>query len=130
MKVLARIILWNIITSCFISLIALLVVCCKSYNNIKNGIRLEFYLKDLKVDMQQISENYFDNAPTQDKKYNKESAECTICFENKNNILLQPCNHSGFCQDCMIEQLKYQRHCPFCRQDIKQIYVIYYDEEK
>lgn len=78
----------------------------------------------------QISENYFDIAPKDGSKYQMEVSLCTICCDQKNDILLQPCNHSGFCQGCMIEYLKYSQQCPFCRQTIQQIYLIYYDEDE
>ncbi len=52
-----------------------------------------------------------------------------ICFERDSNVLLKPCGHSGFCKDCITENLKRSQDCPVCRKEIKKIYLISFDEE-
>lgn len=43
---------------------------------------------------------------------------CIICFNNKRDILLQPCNHLKICKDCygkMAENCRSSILCPYCR---------------
>ena len=39
---------------------------------------------------------------------------CIICFENKSNIILMPCEHDDFCFEC-VDKIKI---CPLCRKTI------------
>ncbi|XP_074646208.1 RING finger and SPRY domain-containing protein 1-like [Tubulanus polymorphus] len=40
---------------------------------------------------------------------------CTLCFDNTASVILQPCQHLGFCMDCAIQLDK----CPLCRDAIQ-----------
>lgn len=39
---------------------------------------------------------------------------CIICYDNKTNIMFEPCNHHVVCSDCS----KNVNKCPICRKDI------------
>lgn len=41
---------------------------------------------------------------------------CTICFDKKADIILLPCRHKGFCDECG----KKLSICPICRGDIEE----------
>ena len=50
--------------------------------------------------------------------------ECTICMNNKSNVILEPCKHKSFCSECICRNdIKI---CPICRADIDIIHVIRY----
>ncbi|KAK7583785.1 hypothetical protein V9T40_004748 [Parthenolecanium corni] len=42
---------------------------------------------------------------------------CTLCFDNKATVLLEPCRHSGFCLKCS----KQLTRCPVCRTKIDEV---------
>lgn len=42
---------------------------------------------------------------------------CTLCYDNMANVVLKPCNHSGYCETC----IKRLSTCPICRSDIESI---------
>jgi len=42
---------------------------------------------------------------------------CSICQENKNDIIQTPCNHN-FCCDCIRKWIKIKSTCPNCRSNI------------
>uniref|UniRef100_A0A146LYJ7 RING finger and SPRY domain-containing protein 1 n=2 Tax=Lygus hesperus TaxID=30085 RepID=A0A146LYJ7_LYGHE len=39
---------------------------------------------------------------------------CTICFDQKANVTLEPCGHNGFCKTCTLQLTE----CPMCRATI------------
>lgn len=41
---------------------------------------------------------------------------CTLCFDKKATVQLEPCGHNGFCSQCAL-QLEL---CPMCRSNIKE----------
>lgn len=45
-----------------------------------------------------------------------EEDSCTLCFDNKANAVLKPCNHQGFCSTCTLQL----ENCPICRQLISE----------
>ncbi|XP_037959495.1 RING finger and SPRY domain-containing protein 1-like [Teleopsis dalmanni] len=49
------------------------------------------------------------------RKVSVEEDSCTICFDQKAIVRLEPCRHRGFCETCA-DQIS---HCPMCRSDIK-----------
>ncbi|CRH00665.1 zinc finger protein, putative [Plasmodium relictum] len=62
---------------------------------------------------------------------------CEICDERSKNVVLYPCMHGGFCETCIrsliINSLKSKDalpHCPFCRNNIKNVYKISYEDEQ
>ena len=69
-------------------------------------------------DIGDIEDNDADDN-TADVKTNKTS-ECNICMENPKNTVLIPCGHV-LCSGCSTNIST----CPFCRQNIAQIYKIY-----
>ena len=51
------------------------------------------------------------------KEYKTEEL-CAICYENKSNIIVKPCNHLFMCKRCCTTgKIK---NCPICRTEIKQ----------
>lgn len=42
---------------------------------------------------------------------------CSICHENKNDIIQTPCNHN-FCKNCICEWLQIKSTCPNCRANV------------
>lgn len=66
--------------------------------------------------MDPISQFYFkkkkdDNTEIQkcDKNVNfKQKLDfCAICYEDRPNILFDPCNHCSICKTCLINNIKY-----------------------
>ncbi|XP_004522766.1 RING finger and SPRY domain-containing protein 1 [Ceratitis capitata] len=49
------------------------------------------------------------------RKVSVRDDSCTLCFDKKATMRLEPCSHRGFCVTCT-EQLKF---CPMCRSDIR-----------
>lgn len=43
-----------------------------------------------------------------------ENETCIICYSNKINTKLEPCNHAGFCDICAQKFNK----CPYCREEV------------
>ena len=41
--------------------------------------------------------------------------DCILCVNNRANIMLEPCQHSGFCEECTLRL----DSCPICRADIQ-----------
>ena len=103
-----------------------------------NTISMVSFISNLKVNMNLISGNFFrkSNDVFEKKKFENEQKEnvqledCIVCCENLSNILIKPCNHSGMCKGCIIEHLKYNKKCPFCREKMKKIFIVFYDEER
>jgi len=50
---------------------------------------------------------------------------CIICFENEKNILLQPCNHLCYCNNCFNKYNLKLTNCPVCRSNINNTSKIY-----
>ena len=65
-----------------------------------------------------------------EKKNNYDFPECMICTNNEPNILIRPCNHGGYCEDCIINYLGTNNCCPTCKIPINKIYVMNYDANK
>ncbi|XP_055377787.1 RING finger and SPRY domain-containing protein 1-like [Condylostylus longicornis] len=78
--------------------------------------------------------NFNDNATlkTQDKiilprhiyleklrKLSVREDSCTLCFDRKGVIRLEPCKHRGFCSKCSVQI----QHCPMCRAAIEEIVI-------
>ena len=49
--------------------------------------------------------------------------ECGICLQNPPNVLLQPCGHWQYCEQCIQQVMHHTATCPLCRQHIKDFYV-------
>lgn len=49
---------------------------------------------------------------------------CTICFEKAKNAVLLDCGHGGLCYNCSIDVFVTSGHCPFCRNEIRQIVTV------
>ena len=52
------------------------------------------------------------------KKLEASSKKCIICDENEPNILLSPCNHAHFCENCIKTWSNTNNTCPTCRVQI------------
>jgi hypothetical protein len=130
-----------------LSLLTMLTVYCKvrqlviqKLNSQKNTmvISLASFAKDLHMHIKQESETYFqklkDQPPKQPAK-DEEAAKqnhrdqlCTICYDQKSEVLIDPCGHSGFCANCMTNCLKEKQDCPICRQKVEKAFLIFFDE--
>ena len=106
-------------------------------NLIKNGktkqISLQKFGENIKLKVNQVSSTYFNfsnsfNIGNKNKK-KAEIGKCIICLDANSEILIKPCGHSGICKICITENLKENTKCPVCRENIKEIYLIAYDEE-
>lgn len=103
-----------------------------------NTISMVSFVSNLKVNMDLISGNFFgktneeceDKEFENEKKNNVQLEECIVCCENLSDILIKSCNHSGICQSCITEHLKYNKKCPFCREKMEKIFIVFFDEER
>ena len=43
-----------------------------------------------------------------------EEDQCILCYTNKKNITLSPCNHNIMCSACYVKLAK-KNECPVCR---------------
>ena len=81
-------------------------------SNKKNGWGKYIY-KNGKI----ISGDWKDNKLV--KIYDK---ECKICCEKKNLVVLAPCGHRHFCNECVLELKKLNKYeCPLCKTNIESI---------
>ena len=49
---------------------------------------------------------------------------CKICFDDdENDIICNKCNKKIACTECLIQISKYDKQCPFCRNDIEKILI-------
>ena len=126
------------------SFIILLVFTCifitfihmiNNYVNINQAesISLTKFAKKVSLGMKPVSGHYFkkQNLNISDSQKNIiKLEECTICFDRQGDVLIKPCGHSGICKDCILECLKNNILCPICKNEIKEVLVLEYDEEK
>lgn len=107
----------------------------KQYMN-QNTSNLEIsmtsFVKNLRVNMTQSSQNYF-----QKQKEGEEIKEpikldtCYVCMDKMSDTLIRPCSHSGVCQECVKTLLKKEIYdCPMCKKRMKEIFLIFFDEER
>lgn len=53
---------------------------------------------------------------------NSEPIFCSICQENSCNTVKTDCNHH-FCQECIEKNIKINRNCPLCKNEIKILFL-------
>ena len=98
------------------------------------SISLTKFAKKISLKMKPVSGNYFkkqnQNISDSSQKNIIKLEECTICFDRKGDVLIKPCGHSDICKDCILQCLKNNIFCPICKNEIKEVLVIEYDEEK
>lgn len=103
-------------------------------------ISFKTYLSNLKLKISRVGANYFVKK-SRDQKESEysikageinfcENEKCMICCENQNCILLQPCKHYIFCEDCVVDFLKQKSCCPMCKVKIEKAVVMFFDAEK
>jgi hypothetical protein len=89
------------------------------FNNVINimnrnnkGMKNEITIKDKEIEI---------------LKSNVSKYECIICMDNNKNIILQPCGHLVYCNDCYNNYYNMQKFmtCPICRNEIYNIIKIY-----
>lgn len=67
--------------------------------------------------MSPSSENYFKKKKEGDGEGVKyEEMKCLICMDKNNEIILNPCNHTGLCKECTTDLIKHNPKCPICRE--------------
>lgn len=69
--------------------------------------------------------------PQQEDIPDLENDICNICICNPNQIVLEACGHTSFCQECVSRMIKKRRDkdgnptaklkCPFCQQKVKRV---------
>jgi hypothetical protein len=59
-----------------------------------------------------------------------EDTECIVCYDQKPNILHDPCGHGGLCKACALEYIRNENTCMFCRVKIQKLYLIEYSKEE
>lgn len=50
---------------------------------------------------------------------------CLICLHNKRDVLLLPCRHLCYCQECGANPSNAIRHCVYCRKQVQSVMKIY-----
>lgn len=105
------------------------------------GVKREFVKVPFDMKIIQAGTNYFKNLVSTkilpktidigeiSQEDTSETEECMICCSNPSTTLVRPCNHSGFCETCIIQYLGTNTVCPHCKAPIKKIYVMKFDEE-
>ena len=102
-------------------------------------ISLASFAENLQMKIQQVSENYFqksDEGKIASEQIDEENSPnifkellCTICYDKKSEVLIDPCGHSGLCTDCMTNCIKEKPNCPICRHLIEKVYILCYDQK-
>jgi hypothetical protein len=100
-------------------------------------ISLASFSDNLKMKIKQVSENYYqknENGSGSNTNIDEENPAkvdkeqlCTVCYDQKSEVLIDPCGHSGFCPECITNCIKEKASCPICRQNIDKVYLICYD---
>mgnify|MGYP006143882645 CR=1 FL=1 len=118
----------------------------KSTNiNLKNELMMvKGELKELNGSYNHLNSIFVHNIPTKDTrnlisptKFDKikedyealkEKLNCRICFDNKINTIIKPCNHTVLCIDCINNMRAHTNNiikCPICNQIISGFTRIY-----
>ena len=63
--------------------------------------------------LQQVAESLLDGLPPVEQT-DIEEEQCILCYTNKKNITLSPCNHNIMCSACYVK-LEKKNECPVCR---------------
>jgi hypothetical protein len=61
----------------------------------------------------QLAVSSFDGLPLSEQTDNEEE-QCILCYTNKKNITLSPCNHNIMCSACYVK-LEKKNECPVCK---------------
>ena len=89
-------------------------------------IHFNFCLNSLYIIQQQIRDininitgniDFFKNYPLVENKKSLISGECSICMEDKENLITFGCGHST-CEECYIKLFKSNNKCCLCRKKI------------
>ena len=59
-----------------------------------------------------------------------EDSECIVCYDQKPNIIHDPCGHGGLCKNCALEYIRNESTCMFCRVKIDKLFLIEYSKEE
>jgi len=130
-----------------IILISIIIVLYNTDTIIRKFIKLEgkvislkSYINNLTLKIKRVGGNYFvksnraNEQPSQDRIADpnnpNEIDRCTVCYEKPSTVLLDPCRHCIFCDECIKDYLKTNDKCPLCRGVIEKGFIIFYDEEK
>jgi hypothetical protein len=86
------------------------------YNNLSEELEKEKYLNlSLKIEIEQKEDIiiYLKEKLEKEKSFNQDLNKCSICYENKLSICLNPCGHC-YCDIC----IKNTDNCFICRKNI------------
>lgn len=67
---------------------------------------------------------------THDEARKHEDSECIVCYDQKPNIIHDPCGHGGLCKGCALEYIRNEDTCMFCRTKIQKLYLIEYSKQE
>ena len=105
------------------------------------GVKREFVKVPFDMKIVHAGTNYFKKLVSTRKlpdsmdigQVNRDSSEysneCMICCMNPSTTLIRPCNHGGFCENCIIQYLGTNTVCPHCKVQIDKVYVMKFDAE-
>ena len=91
------------------------------------------FAKEMKLALTKKSETYYVEDPDFDKNQivvKEGEDECILCYNSKNEVIVKPCGHSGFCKECMMSYIKKDTICPYCKEAMDTLIIFYYDEER
>lgn len=102
-----------------------------SKNKVKGLSFIEFAFA-VKEKITFISKNYFkkNSESTTEAEVNPEEfshPSCLLCSNTLNEVLIEPCMHSGICKNCMINMLNANDLCPICKTQIEIIHILFWD---
>jgi len=83
-----------------------------------NGL-FEFFVNPLKkniVDLKNQIKKLNDEIKDKENKIEQLDNKCSVCFNNKSNIIFIPCGHLCMCNECNNRCTQYNMSfCPICR---------------
>ena len=53
-----------------------------------------------------------------------ENQECIICLSDAAVLMVKPCNHVCFCEECGKDLVKKTENCPICRKRIASLVML------
>lgn len=131
-----------------LSLIVMMILYCKVQKFVVEHfgtkkspvvISLASFAESFQMKIKQVSETYYTKAEEtntmetpKDEEFGRQNHReqlCTVCYDKKSEVLIDPCGHSGFCADCMTTCLKEKQECPICRHKVEKVFLIFYNEE-
>ena len=98
----------------------------------KQGVATKEALQKIeaKNNADEINENKKIPLSVIEESQKAEDSECIVCYDQKPNIIHDPCGHGGLCKGCALEYIKNENTCMFCRVKIQKLFLIEYSKEE